>query len=97
MFCTDRRGRRSLQVCVILDILIVGATSGRPPFIKISLRFARAAEDVVPYSFGGFLNSMLVGEGFPLPPNRRKTIGRRNASPTDIIYRFDFREKYSPT
>ena len=38
-----------------------------PSFIKISLRFARDAEDVVPYGFGGFLNLMLVGEGFPLP------------------------------
>ena len=52
MFCTDRRGRRSLQICTIFVILIVGATttfsektcgwpSGRPSFIKISFRLKR--------------------------------------------------------
>ena len=57
LFKKDRRGRRSLQVCLIF--LIVGATtmfskktcglpSGRPPFIKISLRFARVVEAPTP-------------------------------------------------
>ena len=62
MFEKDRRGRRPLPVCAIFVILVVGATSGRPSFIKVSLRFARVAEDVDPYRFGGFFNSMPVGE-----------------------------------
>ena len=35
--------------------------------MKISLRFARVAEDVDPYRFGGFLNVMPVGEDIILP------------------------------
>ena len=38
-----------------------------PPFIKVSLRLARAVGDACPYRFDGFLNSMPVGEGCPLP------------------------------
>ena len=44
-----------------------GLPSGRPSFIKISLRFARAVEDACPYRFGGFLNVMPVGEGLAPP------------------------------
>ena len=40
-FCTGRRGRRPLPVCAIFVILIVGATSGRPSFIKISFCLKR--------------------------------------------------------
>ena len=64
---TGRRRRRPLPVCAIFVILVVGATSGRPSFIKIALRFARVAEDVDPYRFGGFLNLMPVGKDIILP------------------------------
>ena len=40
-FCTGSRGRLPLRVCAIFVILVVGATSGRPSFIKVSLRFER--------------------------------------------------------
>ena len=77
--------RLPLRVCAIFVILVVGATIGRPSFIKVSLRFERAFNEH-PYRFGGFLNLMPVGEGSPLPPIWRKTNGRRNASPTDILF-----------
>ena len=47
--------------------MIVGDDVLGVPFIKISLRFARAVGDACPYRFDGFLNSMPVGEDFPLP------------------------------
>ena len=50
-FFAGSRGRLPLRVCARLIFLIVGATIGRPSFIKMSLRFARDAEDDVPYRF----------------------------------------------
>ena len=39
------------KICGIFDILSVGEDIILPLLIKISLRFARDAEDVVPYRF----------------------------------------------
>ena len=38
-----------LQICAIFVILIVGATIGRPSFIKISFCLKRTVEDACPY------------------------------------------------
>ena len=72
MFCTDRRGRRSLQICTIFLILVVGATIGRPSFIKVSLRFERTCTWQAasflrkhcgrPYRFGCY-PKFIVGRG----------------------------------
>ena len=63
----------SVGVGALDDPNIVGDDILGVPFIKISLRFARDAEDVVPYRFGGFLNSMPVGEDIILPIYNKKT------------------------
>ena len=65
--------RRPLPVCAIFAVF--DCRGGYyPPVYKISLRFIRDAEDVVPYRFGGFLNVMPVGEGSPLPNNNPSVI-----------------------
>ena len=49
------------------DILIVGATSGRPPFIKISFCLKRTVEDAGPYRFDCYPKLSSVGEGLAPP------------------------------
>ena len=46
--------RLPLRVCAIFVILVVGATIGRPSFIKVSLRFERAFKER-PYGFDCYL------------------------------------------
>ena len=43
-FASQTFRRQPLPICAIFVILIVGATSGRPSFIKISLHLARVVE-----------------------------------------------------
>ena len=64
------RGRPMVAPTDLMIVLNFVCRGGYyPPVVyKISLRFARDAEDDVPYRFGGFLNSIPVGDGFPLPP-----------------------------
>ena len=52
-----------LQICTIFDILSVGEDIILPPFIKNSLRFARAVGDACPYGFVRRLMFLLVGGG----------------------------------
>ena len=58
VFCTGSRGRLPLRVCAIFVILVVGATIGRPSFIKVSLRFERTC-NARPYGFNGYLKFCL--------------------------------------
>ena len=53
---------------------------------KNIIAFCTGSRGRLPLQVWWFLNIIPVGEGSPLPPNRRKTIGRRNASPTDILF-----------
>ena len=52
------------------DISLVGEDIILPLFIKISLRFARDAEDVVPYRFGGGFDVLVVGAIQESPVNK---------------------------
>ena len=48
--------RLPLRVCAIFVILVVGATIGRPSFIKISFCLKRTVGDAGPYRFDCYLN-----------------------------------------
>ena len=55
---------------VILELISVGEDIILPSFIKVSLRFARDAEDVVPYRFGGGFDVLVVGAIHESPVNK---------------------------
>ena len=45
-----------------------------PLFIKVSLRFARDAEDVIPYRFGGGFDVLVVGTGVLDGPRIKRNV-----------------------
>ena len=62
--------RLPLRVCAIFVILVVGATSGRPSFIKISFCLKRTVGDAGPYRFGSGFDVFVVGAIQESPVNK---------------------------
>ena len=60
-FCTGRRGAAPYRFGGGFDVVIVGATIGRPSFIKISFCLKRTVGDAGPYRFGGRFDVLVVG------------------------------------
>ena len=66
-FASQTFRRQPLPICTIFVVSVVGATSGRPSFIKISFCLKRTVGDACPYKICGIFDILSVGEDIILP------------------------------